>query len=36
MEKVAIVGCGAYMHSDCAGEWRGLKAGIFIFGQNVS
>ena len=28
MEKVAIVGCGAYMDSGygCAGEWRCLKA----------
>lgn len=28
MEKIAIVGCGAYMDSGygCAGEWRCLKA----------
>jgi predicted metal-binding protein len=28
MEKVAIVGCGAYMDTGygCAGEWRCLKA----------
>jgi hypothetical protein len=28
MEKVAIVGCGAYMDSGygCPGEWRCLKA----------
>ncbi|MGD9369044.1 MAG: CGGC domain-containing protein [Desulfobacteraceae bacterium] len=28
MEKVAVVGCGAYMDSGygCAGEWRCLKA----------
>ena len=31
MEKVAIVGCGAYMDSGygCAGEWRCLKAAAF-------
>jgi len=29
MEKVAIIGCGAYMDSGygCVGEWRCLKAG---------
>ena len=31
MEKIAIVGCGAYMDSGygCAGEWRCLKAAAF-------
>jgi predicted metal-binding protein len=38
MEKVAIIGCGAYMDSGygCAGEWRCLKAaatGEGNFGQ---
>ena len=30
MEKVAIVGCGAYMESGygCPGEWRCLKAAV--------
>ena len=29
MEKVAVIGCGAYMESGygCPGEWRCLKAG---------
>ncbi len=35
MEKVAIIGCGAYMDSGygCAGEWRCLKAAAMGEGQ---
>lgn len=35
MEKVAIVGCGAYMDSGygCAGEWRCLKAAALGEGR---
>lgn len=35
MEKVAIVGCGAYMDSGygCPGEWRCLKAAALGEGQ---
>jgi len=35
MEKVAIVGCGAYMDSGygCAGEWRCLKAAAMGEGK---
>ena len=37
MEKVAIVGCGAYMDSGygCAGEWRCLKAAALGEGSFV-
>jgi predicted metal-binding protein len=35
MEKVALVGCGAYMDSGygCAGEWRCLKAAALGQGK---
>ena len=35
MEKVAVVGCGAYMDSGygCPGEWRCLKAAALGEGQ---
>ncbi len=35
MEKVAVIGCGAYMDSGygCAGEWRCLKAAALGEGQ---
>jgi len=35
MEKVAIIGCGAYMDSGygCPGEWRCLKAAALGEGQ---
>ena len=35
MEKVAVVGCGAYMDSGygCPGEWRCLKAGAMGEGE---
>ncbi len=35
MQKVAIVGCGAYMDSGygCAGEWRCLKAAALGEGK---
>ena len=35
MEKVAIVGCGAYMDSGygCSGEWRCLKAAAMGDGK---
>ncbi|MCJ7539316.1 MAG: hypothetical protein MUO88_06590 [Desulfobacterales bacterium] len=35
MEKIAIIGCGAYMDSGygCAGEWRCLKAAALGEGE---
>jgi len=35
MEKIAVVGCGAYMDSGygCPGEWRCLKAAALGEGK---
>ncbi len=35
MEKIAIVGCGAYMDTGygCAGEWRCLKVAVLGEGE---